>query len=363
MFRGDILDNQTVSCKCPNCGGELVFDAGRQVFACEWCGSDFSSDEMKEITAASPVEISPAENAVKEESERQFADDTDVYICSSCGAEIICDHNTAASFCCYCHNPVTLSDRLYGNYRPEKLIPFKLDREKALELFKKHCSKKWFLPSDFLSDGQMEKMTGLYVPFWLADCNVDAAAAAEGRIVRSYTRGNTTYTNTKIFNVERCARMQYDGIPADGSSKIDDSLMDAVEPFDYSALIDFDMSYLSGFYCDKYDVSKSQVIGRIKNRVDEGAEKFLRDDMKGYTTVSSMRKNIRILGMEWHYMTLPVWFMNYKHGGKFYSFAMNGQTGKIVGSLPVSAVKLSLFAAVVAVCCFILGYMIGGTMG
>ena len=351
------LENSAVSYKCPNCGGELVFDPERQIFVCEWCSSDFSAEEIRGISPENAQEI-----ADRERNDRQFAEDTDVYVCSSCGAQVICDHNTAASFCYYCHNPVTLSGRLSGSYRPEKLIPFKLGRDMALELFKKHCAKKWFLPSDFLKEGQMEKMTGLYVPFWLADCNIDAAAIAEGRIVRTWTRGDTTYTNTKIFNVERAAKMQYNGVPADGSSKISDELMDAVEPFDYSALIDFDMAYLSGFYCDKYDVSKADVMGRIRSRIEEGAQKFLREDMKGYTSVNVRKKAVRILGTKWHYMTLPVWFMTYKHGGKVYSFAMNGQTGKIVGALPVSFPKLSLFALAVAAVCFILGYLIGGAV-
>ena len=96
------MDNSTVSYKCPNCGGELMFDADRQKFICGWCCSDFSADE---ITSCAHADAQDSEKAAAAE---QFAQDTDVYICSSCGAEIICDHNTAASFCYYCHNPVTL---------------------------------------------------------------------------------------------------------------------------------------------------------------------------------------------------------------------------------------------------------------
>lgn len=351
------MDNSTVSYKCPNCGGELVFDADRQKFICGWCCSDFSADE---ITSCAHADAQDSEKAAAAE---QFAQDTDVYICSSCGAEIICDHNTAASFCYYCHNPVTLKGRLEGDYRPEKLIPFKIAREKAEEIFKKQCSHKWFLPFDFVSSGQIEKMVGLYVPFWLADCDAEARLTAEGVNVSSYTSGRTTYTTTKIYDVEREGRFHYDGIPADGSKKIDDQIMDAIEPFDYNGLVDFDMAYLSGFFCDKYDVGKVDVLLRIKEKVEAAAVNVLRADISGYTTVRVKRKVVRMLGTDWHYMTLPVWFMNYRHGGKNYNFAINGQTGKVAGIYPVSGPKLAVFMALMAAIVGVAGYFLGVYMG
>lgn len=349
------MDNSTVSYKCPNCGGELVFDADRQKFICGWCCSDFSADE---ISAADNTQASEINHA-----EEQFAQDTDVYICSSCGAEIICDHNTAASFCYYCHNPVTLKGRLEGNYRPEKLIPFKIAREKAEEIFKKYCAHKFFLPSDFVSSGQIEKMVGLYVPFWLADCDAEARLSAECYRVNTYTSGNTTYTTTKIYDVEREGKFHYDGIPADGSEKIDDSIMDAIEPFDYNGLVDFDMAYLSGFFCDKYDVGKNEVLLRIKSKVEDAAVKVLKADISGYTSVRVKNKTVRMLGTKWHYMTLPVWFMNYRHGGKSYNFAINGQTGKVAGIYPVSGIKLAVFMLIMALIVGIGGYYLGVYLG
>lgn len=341
------METSAVSYKCPNCGGDLTFDAQNQKFSCEWCLSVFDDTEIEKIKQSA-------------EKEERFAEETDLYKCNSCGAEIICEHNTAASFCYYCHSPVTLAGRLTGSYRPEMLIPFKFNNEQAIAAFKAHCKKKWFLPSDFLSTSQLEKITGLYVPFWLADCDVDAQMTAEGKTVTTHHHSSYTIIHTKIFDVDRGATMTYMGIPADGSKKIEDSLMDAIEPFDYKGFKEFDMTYLAGFYCDKYDVDKMEVRQRIEQRVAGSAEEVLKNDMKRYDSISVTNKRINLNKIKWHYMMLPVWFMNYKHGGTVYSFAMNGQTGKFAGKYPLSKAKLALFTAIVSIIAAAVGYGIGG---
>lgn len=353
------MENSAVSYKCPNCGGELVWNAEKQLFVCGWCNSDFPENEIR---GKKNVPEDDEETARRRETDEKFADDTDVYTCSSCGAEIFCDHNTAATFCYYCHSPVALKGRLSGSYRPEMIIPFQMSRQQAEAAFKAHCMKKWFLPSDFLSTSQLQKITGLYVPFWLADCEVDAYVLAEGKEEEYHTRNGTTAVTTKVFDLDRAARMAYAGIPADGSLKIEDTLMDAIEPYDYRLLRDFDMSYMSGFYCDKYDVDKAQVLGRIKARVEEGAEQVLMDDIRRYSGLVVKSKKVRISGTKWHYMMLPVWFLTYKHRGKIYSFAMNGQTGKFAGFFPVSRVKIALTAVAVGIITGIIAYMIGGSI-
>ncbi len=352
-----IMDNSAVTLKCPNCGGDLVWNAEKKQFVCGWCMTDFTEEETKSFSGVSEQEQKRAEAESNE-----FNEATDVYKCSSCGAEVICEHNTAATFCYYCHNPVSLTGRLSGNYRPQMLIPFQFSREQSVEKFKAHCKKKWFLPSDFLSQSQLEKITGLYVPFWLADCDVDAYINGKATRERSHTYGDTTEVITEEFIFDRAAKLGYLGIPADGSKKIEDTLMDAIEPYDYRMLQPFEMQYLSGFYCDKYDVDKTEVFPRIKSRVEEGAVEVLRSDVRNYDSVSVMHKGVRIFNTQWHYMMLPVWFLTYKHQGKIYSFAMNGQTGKFGGIFPVSKKKIAAFSAVVGIIAAIIAYMIGGML-
>lgn len=348
-----------VQYKCPNCGGSLEFKADSQSFKCEYCMSEFSKDEMNEAVGESGQNAADT-GIVGEQQQTEFNEHTNLYICDNCGAEIIADENTAATFCYYCHSPVSLKGRLSGQYRPGKVIPFKHTREQALEIYKQWCGKKWFLPKDFVSESQLEKITGLYVPFWLADCKVNSALSGEGHISTSHTQGEYRITHTKVFHVERAAFLDYSKVPADGSKKLDDKLMDAVEPFDYSGMIDFDMAYLSGFFADKYDVERNEVIPRIRDRIADGAMDVLRGDIHGYTSFTVQNSYINLIRTDWQYALLPVWFMTYKHKGKDYFYAMNGQTGKMAGILPVSGAKLAVLGAILFAVFGTLGFLIGG---
>lgn len=350
-----------VQIKCPNCGAPLMFDPAAQKHVCEYCLSDFTKEEIEKTNALAD-ESADTYSVPNQELQDEFNQHTNLYICNSCGAEIISDENTAATFCCYCHNPVTLKGRLTGECRPELVIPFKHTRDQALEMYKEWCKKKWFLPNDYTSAQQLEKITGLYVPYWLADCTVNAEMNAEAKIIHTRTSGNYRITNTKIYNVERAATMEYLGVPADASKKLDDKLMDSVEPFDYKAFVPFSMTYLSGFYADKYDVDKAEVLPRIRTRVEQGCQDILRNDVHGYTTVTPNFKRTQIIRTNWHYTMLPVWFMTYKYNGKDYLFGMNGQTGKIVGMLPVSMPKLLGFAAGLFAVVGVIAGFIGGAL-
>lgn len=331
---------ETIQYKCPNCNGPLEYRADIQKFGCEYCDSAFTKEEVRKICKEN--ENADLSQNVDETVHDEFQSGN-LYSCTSCGAEIMTDAETAATFCVYCHNPVILKGRLSGDYRPSKVLPFELDREKALQIFRSEMGKKKFTPSDFMKEQTLEKMSGLYVPFWLADCKTTASMSGTGKQVRSWTQGNYRYTETKEYAVERRASIVCRGVPADGASKIDDDLMDAAEPFDYSKMQDFSMSYLSGFLADRYDVDKGEVFPRIREKVETASKSLLNESVSGYTTFSPVSTDINISGTEWRYALLPVWFMTYKYKGKLYEFAVNGQSGRLAGNPPLSGRKLAVF--------------------
>jgi DNA-directed RNA polymerase subunit RPC12/RpoP len=337
--------------------------------------STFSTDELKEadkpLTAESADRaddvMSEAQTAAQtkrdEREKREFEEQTRVYVCNNCGASVISDANTAATECYYCHNPVTLSGRLSGEFCPERIIPFKLNREEAEDIFRKFIKKKWFVPKSFRSEKQLEKIVGLYTPFWLADCKTNAKISADAKIVTVHRTANYTITNTKLYDCDRAAYMTFEKIPADGSRKLDDDFLDAVEPFNYDGLTDFNMNYLAGFMADKYDVPKSEIIDRIKNRISGAAEEVLKNDIKGFTSVSVKEKSVNLIRTDWQYVMLPLWFMTYSFKGKIYQFAVNGQTGKTAGLPPLSAGKFALMLIAVFILTLIIGGFASGFLG
>ncbi|MBQ4466008.1 MAG: hypothetical protein II916_08620 [Oscillospiraceae bacterium] len=351
------MAEQVQQYKCPNCAAELRFHPKKQGFVCEYCDSFFTPEECK--AANEQMSQQAKDDAPKQE---EFENGNSLYSCPSCGAEIIADCNTSATECYYCHNPVVLKGRLSGEYRPSKVIPFKLTRDDATGIFKAWCKKRWFLPKTFASESQLTHMAGVYVPFWVADCRVDGKMRAVCKKVRSWTTGNYEYTETKEFDVYRSAAIRFEGIPADGASKIEDELMEAIEPFDYHDTKDFEMAYLSGFLSDKYDVNKAQVFPRVRNRAVNGSDQLLRASMTGYDSVRVTQSDMQVLQTDWQYMLLPVWFMTYQYAGKQYSFAINGQTGKQAGTPPLNTGKLLAVCGAIVAGCTLIGAILGVLM-
>lgn len=317
---------ELLSYKCPNCGGDVRFDPSSQKYKCEYCLSLFTQDELDRLQ-----------------------DDTVLYNCPSCGAQIVTDETTAATFCYYCHNPVVLSGKLTGNYQPDKIIPFSVDKEKALQIFDQWIEKKKYIPKDFYSKDQIEKLTGVYFPYWLYDCRVEGKLDAEAAHLTIWSAGNIRYTKTEKYDVSRGGYMDVENVARGALSKANRRLAEGVFPFEMDKLQPFHTGFLSGFMAENRDMDKEQFISQIESEVKEFAGTTLRSQISGYDTVSVRHEETKISDARWKYTLLPVWTLTYKdkRTDKIYYFACNGQTGKICGELPVDANRLMrLFAAV-----------------
>ncbi len=348
---------EAIEYKCPNCAADLKFDPESQKLSCEFCLSSFNIEELKKLKeAAGEKFLTEAELQDKQD----FEEHTSLYHCSSCGAQIMCDEHQTALFCYYCHNPVILSGKMTGEYKPGKIIGFKLTKDRALDTFRNWVKKRSFVPDDFRTQQQLDKLTGLYVPFWVADCDIKADFSAVGKTVRSWTSGSYHYTETKEYSVVRRGTIIAGGIPADGESKIDDALMEAIEPFNYDDLKPFSMTYLTGFFADKYDVDKAQVFPRIKARASQAGKEVVRKSIGSYSSLSVNMEQYTIMKTDWEYMMLPVWFMTYKYNEKIYEFAINGQTGKLAGTPPLDSKKLKMFCMALGIGITAALYLLGG---
>ena len=249
------MEIKTVTYQCPNCSAALEYNNALGKFKCLFCDSEFTEEDIKERFAEnegfelSQENLEAEQEAAQDESNRQaeeFAGASALYTCPNCGAGVICDSLTASTRCHFCHTPVILTGRLSGEFRPNLIIPFTRTREQAETAFKEYCKGKFLLPKGFASEAQIQNITPLYVPYWLKSGTLDAFMEAEGHKVHSWRAGDTRFTNTKIFNVTRRAEMTFVRVPCDGSKRIDDSLMESIEPFDYTGIKPFSKSYLSG---------------------------------------------------------------------------------------------------------------------
>lgn len=337
---------KVIEYKCPCCGAGLLFRGDSQQLTCEYCDNSFDLETIRAFNASESQETSEEFQWDQEPSERwSDAEESrlNVFICPSCGGEIMTEETTAASFCPYCDNPTIMPGRLSGGMKPDAIIPFRMSKEDAKEAFRKLCKGKPLLPGMFTKEQRIEKITGIYVPFWLYDCCGNFDGNYNATRIHTWADANYNYTRTEHFLLKRGARADFQGIPMDGSSKMDNTLMESIEPFDYSQLQNFDMAFLSGYLADKYDVPSDQGKQRVKERVENAFDAQLQSSFLGYSTVVPTSCQLKIDHSKARYALMPVWILNTRYRGKLYTFAMNGQTGRMTGSFPISPQKCALW--------------------
>ena len=333
------------SLKCLTCGADLLFNPSLQKWKCEWCDSEFNEKDLGSGTTATTTE-SPGGDAPR--TTAAFSEsDIHVYDCSYCGAEVVTDNVTSAAFCLYCQRPVVLMSQLSGEFKPSVIIPFHNTKEQALEIFKKYLKKKRFLPDAYKADQNIEKLTGVYLPFWLYGGDVGFNVRGEGDIVTVRTKGDYRITRTDTYSIAREGSIRIDNIPVDASSRTPDDIMDSIEPFDFAQLGDFSTHYLSGFLAERYDEDNEKLYHRAKTRFEGSAENKIKQSLKGYSTVRRFTDKKRVDNLSSRYGLLPVWLLYSNYKNKQYIYAMNGQTDKITGNLPIDKLKVLKFWSII----------------
>ena len=354
------MADQISNYQCPSCTGPLRFDGKSGRLQCDYCGSSFSVQEIEALYRdkdAAAAQAAQQADSVQTEGEWSGGSNDNwaqsaglrAYNCPSCGAELLCDATTAATACPYCGNPSIVPGQLSDMLKPDYIIPFKLGKEEAVAALKRYYHGKKLLPKAFSDRNHIEEIKGVYVPFWLFDGAADAEVTFQGTRSTSVTTGKTLVTTTEYYRVFRAGTAEFEKIPVDASSKMPDAHMDAIEPYDYSELRPFSNAYLPGFLADKYDVAQESCYARADERAGNTAVDLISQTVSGYTTLTPEGKQLRIRRGRVSYALLPVWLLSTRWNGKNYLFAMNGQTGKLIGDLPVSGGRaLAWFAGLTA---------------
>ena len=349
--------------KCPCCGGSLQFDDKSQNIVCPYCDSQFTPESLKDYTdelASQPQEDTSWDESMVQAYTNEEKKGIKIYSCDSCGGEIIVDETTSSTCCPYCGNNVLVSKELSGDLKPNYVIPFKNDKEVVKENLKKFFKKKPLLPSSFSKENVIEEIKPLYVPFWLFDADVSGTVEFKGETTRRWSDSNYDYRETKVYSILRGGNIAFDHVPVDGSKKMEDQLMESIEPYNFNEAVEFNAAYLAGYAADRYDVDKDVTFDRATVRFRDGTVQAFRRDISGYDNVSMTRTNLQFDNTNAAYALYPVWILNTKWKDKSFRFAVNGQTGKIAGNLPVSVGKAFGFWFMFF---FIFLAVIGGAIG
>lgn len=342
--------------KCPDCGSDMTFDSASGMLHCQSCGHTDNIESMQQQANPNPEDvIHDFDEFVDQTTYSTYGDEAaSQYQCNNCGAILITTADTTATTCNFCGAPMVLGDRLSGELAPAKVIPFNINKQQAEEAFKKWCKKGLLTPSGFMSADRIKSITGLYVPFWLYDLNGRGEAHATCTRVRHYTQGDYDITETRYYDVFRRVDVNYDKVPCDASEKMDDKLMDKLEPYQYNDLKQFQAPYLAGFIAEKYNYTDRQLFPRIRERSKQFVDEYIRNTIQGYNSVTITHKNIDISQRNAEYTLLPVWMICYDYDKADHTFAMNGQTGKVVGKPPISGGKVAAWLCGITGVCFLI---------
>ncbi len=357
------MTEELIKYQCPECLGPLHFDAETQMIVCDYCDSKYPENYFETEQEPQTEEVDWATEGVVRQNE--VLEEQSGFICTSCGAEVVSDRNTVATECMYCSNPVVISNNISGVVKPDVILPFKISKEQAEQMLKDFYKGKVLLPNTFTDENRIKKIAGMYVPFWLYSGKGDGNATYDGQEIEKYTSGDYEITKTKHYDIYRSGNLKFSKIPVDASRKMEDEYMDGLEPFEYHDLKKFSPQYMAGFFADKFDVDVNECRERAKVRaINSTGSAFMRT-ITGFDRVSLKNADINFIEDDTHYALFPVWMLNTKYHGKIYTFAINGQTGKVSGELPIDKMKkflleLKYFAGITAILTALFAFMFFG---
>lgn len=333
----EILDRD-----CPKCSAVLKFNPKTQNWKCEYCRSSFTIDELKKYDK-------------KDEYKEDEDNSNDVYTCSHCGAKIATNNNTSATFCAFCKSTVLIKDRLTGKFKPDKIILFAIDKEDAVKIFMDFQNKQIFMPKLFNKKDNIDKIIGIYIPYWSYDYSVHGDITFNGTVKTDKEDELRKYIITDKYEIKKKGKLTFRSILLDASLKLNDDLMYSIEPYDTSAFKEYNHSYLSGFFAEVCnDMDNKKQFEKIRPLLSETFENVIKFRELRYSNLNIKDKEISVSNPHVSYCLLPVWLMSVKYKNKDYFFAVNGQTGKVAGDIPpINKAKYALVFVLVYIAVFL----------
>ena len=323
--------------KCKNCDGNMIYHVEERKLYCPYCNS---LDTEKVI------------------------DGKNACICDSCGGELSVGQFDSVVKCLYCSQYVIYKQRVEGEYEPSRILPFKVGKEQAKTMIRLHYRDKRYVPKSFLNQANLEKMEGIYVPFWLFDFNVNVDFRGRGyreRVMASETAAEQTLS---CYDVYRNFDASFRKIPADASYAMPDKIMDMLEPYDYGEIEHFNPKYMSGFLSEIYSDEAKNFESRVNAKVQKDINRVLAKHLSSFKTVTPIKKEITVEHKGAEYVLLPVWKYLYTYQGKEYEYYINGQSGKVIGKAPLSIGKAvacgsGIFLGVLLAALLLLSFTLG----
>ena len=333
---------------CDQCGADLRFDPAANALVCAHCGNQ--QDIVAGPWGGTALKELDFRTAIAKQLPQAEMEETRTVSCTNCGATIEFDPDTHATECPFCASPVVTDTGTNRHIKPRGVLPFAYDEKSAHDAMNTWLGRLWFAPNGLKQYARKgRRMEGIYVPYWTFDAKTASSYTGE--------RGTVYYvTQTVVQNGKRVQRQVpkvrwnpargrvarfFDDVLVLASTGLPKSYTDALQPWDLSRLETYQPQYLAGFRAEAYSVELENGFTEARQYMDRVIERGVRFDIGGdQQCVHSIDTSLS--DVTFKHILLPVWLAAYKYRGETYRFVVNGQTGRVQGERPYSAVKIAI---------------------
>jgi len=313
--------------KCKNCGGELNYDPESGELKCKNCEcivdipEQNASCNKKNLTSSSSIKESKVEyTQIK---------------CNTCGNSHTIPYGQDLITCPSCGDS-NFEKKINVDYLPDGIIPFKIDKEKALNCFVDWLKHRKFTPNNLKKFASAESLQGIYLPIYNYDfsCStfysgigINENRDAEGRVHITKTHFSDTHLN------------HFENYISSATKDIPSHELTSIANFDYSNIYVYRTEFLYGFAAKTVDISLQENFNTAKNIVANNIKREIEFRL-GYDRIENFICQTTFSNVKYNYLYVPIWTSFYTYKNKKYKFYINGTTGKVTGKTPKSFFKI-----------------------
>ena len=347
---------------CAACGAQAEWNPSKQLLVCPFCGTaaPFSVDDK--TGALVEHDLVRALREIPDE-QRGWAEERRTVQCQSCKAVSVYEASRVGQNCEFCGSPALLDyAEIRAPIRPQGLLPFKVDAPHVREQIRRWFGSKWLAPNDLKRRGMVDRVHGVYIPYWTFDASVVCPWTAEAGhyyyTTESYTDSNGKRQTRQVRHVRwepasGVVNHFFDDVPIAGTHGVDHDLLRQVEPFATKELVGYDVAYISGFVVEHYQVILFDAAERSRQAMHGALQGMAASQIPG-DTYRNLTINPTYSAETFKHILVPIWLLTYTYGAKMYQVVVNGHSGAMAGEYPKSFWKIAALVVVVLIAALIM---------
>ena len=342
---------------CAACGAQAEWNPARGTLVCAFCGTEAPFTVDPETGAFVEHDLVKALREIPSADRGWLAEKRTVQ-CQSCKAVSVFDTARTGQNCDFCGSPALLDYlEIKAPIRPQGVLPFKVDQGAVREQMRQWFRGRWLAPSNLGDKALVDRVHGVYVPYWTFDAHVVCPWQAEA--------GHYYYTSETLprqpgqnADAPGAARPLGTGLgrdpallrrradPRDAGLRHD--LLKQIEPFATAELVPYDTAFLSGFVVEHYQIVLVDAAARSQDAMADQLRSMASALVPGDT-----QRNLRIQpvfsGRTFKHILVPVWVLAFTFRAKIYQVLVNGHSGTMAGDYPLSRWKVFFLIVVMLI--------------